>query len=124
MVAVQNLDIDGSIGHPPREQAELARAGLVKPLHKHVPYVQNSDAGAFECLASRRTIGKQEMRNPSAVDHPSASAFDTDSGPAQCGAHFGKRPGPVFECNRYVLHQALSPFSIASSRSFRSMPQR
>jgi len=42
VVAVQDLNVDARLGHPPRDLAELPGFGLVQSLDEHVTLCENA----------------------------------------------------------------------------------
>jgi hypothetical protein len=90
VVAVEDLDIDSRLRHPPREHAQLTRYVLLQSLHEHFTVGEHPDTCGFECLARGVSIREQEMGDAAAVHDPGASALDAHAGTTQSLAHVGK----------------------------------
>jgi hypothetical protein len=58
MVAIEDFNIDARLGHPARELPKLTGFGLIQPLYKDLPFVEDADPSGFECFASSDSILK------------------------------------------------------------------
>ena len=106
MVAVQDFDVDASLGHSAREQPELTGHVLLQPLNEHFLFGEDLDASRFQRPAGGSSVRKEEMSHALAAHDPSPSAFDADSSAAQSLSHIGESAGAVFQGDGQILHGA------------------
>lgn len=90
MVAVQNFNVDASLGHSACEQTELTGQVLLQWLNEHFPFREDLDSCRFQRLTGGGSIRKEKM----------GDALAAHLGAAQCLSHIGKSAGPVFQGDR------------------------
>lgn len=100
MVAVQDFDVDASLGHPAREQTELTGHVLLQSLSEHLSFREDLDARRFQRLAGGGSVREEKMGDALTAHDPSPSAFDAHSRAAQSLSHVGESARPVFQGNR------------------------
>jgi hypothetical protein len=109
MVTVEHLDVDTGFGHASGQQAELSWHGLMQAHTNDVANLEHADPGKLKGAPGGCAVGKEKVRGCACTDHPGATSFDTDTGPAKRITHFGQGTGAVVEYHRYVLHARLTP---------------
>ncbi len=79
VIAVENLDVDASVGHPAADLAELAGFVLPETLDEHLTYGEHAKAGGDEGVPRRGPVGHKEVGRAAAVDDPGAATLDADA---------------------------------------------
>jgi hypothetical protein len=105
MIAVEDFDVDACLGHPAREQTELAGDVLLQALNENLSFRKHADSGRFESRFSGGSVREKEMGDASAIDNPGATSLDAHAGMAQRLTHFGQSPWAVFEGDCQVFHR-------------------
>src|SRR4029077_19093464 len=70
VIAVEYLDVNPSLGHPPRDLAELPWFSLVQSLDEYVPLCQDLDTCRLQRVASGNPILEEEVCHALAANHP------------------------------------------------------
>src|SRR3569833_3184142 len=104
MIAVERLDVDARLRHPPRQLPQLPGHRLLQPLNDNVAHRQHYDACALKRVASCGAIREQNVSRSTPAHDPSPSALDADASTTQRLAHLGKCAGTVLQKYRNVLH--------------------
>jgi hypothetical protein len=108
VIAIEDFDIDSSVGHPAGELTELTGLRLVETLDEDLVYRDDFDAGRFERRASSFAVFEEKVRDSASavggMDDPRAAAFDADASASEGVAHVGQRTGMIFEGDGEIVH--------------------
>ena len=95
VVAIQDFDVDSSVGHQPGERTELTWDSLLQAQAEHISFLNDANTLRFESAACRRAVLEQKMGDAGDSSHQRGAVFARDM-----PRTFGSQNSPLYATTR------------------------
>ena len=86
VVAIQDFDVDSSVGHQPGERTELTWDSLLQTQDEHISFLNDANTLRFESAACRRAVLEQKMGDAGDSRHPQTRRSEQSTSASTLGA--------------------------------------